>query len=78
MDIIYDHEAEHFISDVPKHSSNGGLNPLEFLPSPLVRFSPLNSENPKFSLDGQIFRKFSHFCLSNGIFVSQMVYLTNA
>ena len=39
VDIIYDHEAEHSISDVPKHSSNGGLNPSEFSPSPLVKSS---------------------------------------
>ena len=71
MDIIYDHEAEHSISDVPKHSSNGGLNSPEFFPSPLVKSSPLNSENPTTSPGGQIFRKFTHFCLSgtlNGIF----------
>ena len=61
MGIIYDHEAEHSISDVPKHSSNGGLKPPVIFPSPLslVKSSPLNSENPKTSLDGQIFRKFT-------------------
>ena len=34
MYIIYDHEAEYSISDVPKHSSDGGLNPPEFPPTP--------------------------------------------
>ena len=74
MDIIYDNETEHSISDVPKLSSNRGLNPPEFFPSPLFKSSTLNSEHPTTSLDGQIFRKFgkfTHFCLSsisNGIF----------
>ena len=30
VDIIYDYEAKHSISDVPKHSSNRGLNPRNF------------------------------------------------
>ena len=34
VDILYDHEAEHYISDVPKHSSNGGLNPWNFFLPP--------------------------------------------
>ena len=43
--IIYDHEEDHSISDVPKHSPDGGLEPPEF-PIPLVKSSPLISENP--------------------------------
>ena len=74
MEIIYDHEAEHSISDVPKHSSNGGLNPPELFPSLLVKSSPLNSENPTTSLDGQFFVSLHIFVSS----VHQMVYLTNA
>ena len=34
------HEAEHSISDVPKHSSSGGLNPPEF-PLPPCQILPL-------------------------------------
>ena len=48
MDIIYDHKAEHYISDVPKHSSNGGFNPRNFslppckiIPSEFWKFNNL-------------------------------------
>ena len=65
MDIIYDHEAEHSILDVPKHSFSGCLDPPEFFLSPFVKSSPLNSENPTTSLDGHFFCKFTHFCISH-------------
>ena len=46
LDIIFDHDAEHSISDGPKHSSNGGVKPPEF-PLPLVKSSLLNPEENK-------------------------------
>ena len=72
MDIIYDHEAAHSISEVLKHSSNGGLNQRGSLP-PLSNphFLILKIQQPPWIPDGQIFRKFIHFCpssTSNDIF----------
>ena len=52
------------MSDVLKQSSDRGLNPpLNFAPPP-CQILPLNPENQT-PLDGPIFRKFTHFCLSS-------------
>ena len=43
-----------------------GVSTLPKFPLPLVKSSPLYPENPTaLDLDGQIFRKFTHFCLSS-------------
>ena len=49
MYTIYDHEAEYSISDVPKHSSDGGLKPPWIYPPHVKSSRPpesLKSNNP--------------------------------
>ena len=60
MDIIFDHDAEHSISDGPKHSSNGGVKPPEF-PLPLVKSSLLNPEEIKLFSRKQVIYFFTQY-----------------